>query len=259
MTLYVRQLQLRERIAASHDEFVVWDVGLGAAANPVTALRSVGDLPCRIHVESFDRTTAPQEFALQHANELAYLDGFTDPLRQLIATREVKFTTGACEVHWTLHVNDFPSLVSDASRAMRERGARLIAAPHVIFYDAFSPARNPEMWTLPLLSDLFALLMPDRPCSLATFSRSTMTRAALLLAGFFVGPGEPLAGKEETTVAANAPALLPKMLTRMWLERARRSHSAEPLRAPAYQQQALSEQSWQTLRAHPQFAIEENS
>jgi len=43
--LYVKQLQIVERLRASADEFVVWDVGLGAAAN---ALHAAGIPAARI-------------------------------------------------------------------------------------------------------------------------------------------------------------------------------------------------------------------
>ena len=38
--LYVRQLALATRLKQHEREFVIWDVGLGAAANPLTVLRS---------------------------------------------------------------------------------------------------------------------------------------------------------------------------------------------------------------------------
>ena len=38
-----------------------------------------------------------------------------------------------------------------------------------------------------------------------------------------------------------------------WLERARRSHSAEPLAEPVYRIAPLSPESWDRLQAHPQF------
>jgi len=109
------------------------------------------------------------------------------------------------------------------------------------------------MWTAPLFADLFAALDPARPCSLATYSRSSMTRAALLLAGFRVGAGSPTGFKEETTVAANAPELVSDPLDRRWLERARRSDSAEPLCEAAYRKSPLSAETWARLAAHPQF------
>jgi tRNA U34 5-methylaminomethyl-2-thiouridine-forming methyltransferase MnmC len=40
--LYVRQLRLPERLRRSSGEFVIWDVGLGAAANVLTVLRARG-------------------------------------------------------------------------------------------------------------------------------------------------------------------------------------------------------------------------
>ena len=80
-----------------------------------------------------------------------------------------------------------------------------------------------------------------------------MTRAALLLAGFRVGVGRPTGFKEETTVAANAPELLSDPLDRRWLERVRRSDSAEPLREPVYRKCPLLTETWARLAEHPQF------
>jgi len=37
--LYVRQLKIRERMREGAEPFVVWDVGLGASANAIAALR----------------------------------------------------------------------------------------------------------------------------------------------------------------------------------------------------------------------------
>ena len=62
-------------------------------------------------------------------------------------------------------------------------------SPHAIYFDAFSPAKNPAMWTLPVFQNLFRTLDPQRPCALTTYSRSTLIRATLLLAGFFFGVG----------------------------------------------------------------------
>jgi hypothetical protein len=128
-----------------------------------------------------------------------------------------------------------------------------VPPPHAILFDPHSPKKNPAMWTAPLFADLFRRLDPQRPCALATFTRSTMARAALLLGEFFVGVGHPSGLKEETTVAANQPGLLDEPLDRHWLERAKRSHSAEPLGGPVYRQAPLSPETWERLRLHPQF------
>src|SRR5437773_11618301 len=120
-------------------------------------------------------------------------------------------------------------------------------------FDAFSPAKNPAMWTLPLFSRLFQQLDPNRPCALATYSRSTMLRVTLLLAGFYVGAGHATGEKEETTIAANTLGLIDKPLDRKWLQRARRSDCAEPLHEPVYKKARLSPETGEKLQNHLQF------
>jgi hypothetical protein len=109
------------------------------------------------------------------------------------------------------------------------------------------------MWTLPLFTNLFQLLDPQRPCALPTYSRSTILRVTLLLAGFFVGVGHATGDKEETTIAANDLNLISEPLDRRWLERAKRSHSAEPMVEVVYRCAPLTADSWNKLQFHPQF------
>lgn len=244
--LYVNQLQLRERLQQHSGEFVIWDVGLGAAANALTVLRATGWLPCAIRLLSFDHTVEPLEFALQYAAELGYFGGYENHLQELLRARRVAFADGPQSVDWELHLADFPTLLAQPE-------ARNLPKPHAILFDAFSPAKNPAMWTAPLFANLFQLLAPQRPCALPTYSRSTMLRVTLLLAGFFVGVGHASGEKEETTIAANSLKLIAEPLNAKWLERARISYSAEPMWAPVYRQAPLSPASWEKLRTHPQF------
>ena len=109
------------------------------------------------------------------------------------------------------------------------------------------------MWTLPLFTNLYRCLEPTRPCAMPTYSRSTMLRVTLLLAGFYVGAGHATGEKEETTIAANTWELIDEPLDRQWLGRARRSTSAEPLHEPVYRQARLRPETWEELQTHPQF------
>ena len=249
--LYVNQLRLRERLKNHSGEFVIWDVGLGAAANALTVLRATRDLACNIHLVSFDHTLEPLEFALQHTAELGYFGGYEKHLEKFLREHRVTFQDGAQSVNWELQLGDFPKFL----KSKIENPKSKIPSPHAILFDAFSPVKNPAMWTLPLFKNLFQLLDPRRPCALPTYSRSTILRVTLLLAGFFAGVGHATGEKEETTIAANGLDLISEPLDRRWLERARRSHSAEPMIEPIYRIAPLTNASWEKLRAHPQFQL----
>lgn len=245
--LHVDQLALRERCFGYRGEFVVWDVGLGAAANALAVVRATGDVACPLRLVSFDITLEPLAFALAHADALEYLRGHESAVRGLLQHHTHEFADGARTVRWEVHTGNFAALIGGDAPAVR------LPKPQAILFDPFSPATNPGMWTLPLFEDLFRQLDPGCPCALTTYSRSTMVRVALLLAGFFVGRGRPSGAKEETTVAANRLELLDEPLDVAWLHRARKSGSAEPLRDAAYRQVPLAEESWARLAAQPQF------
>ncbi|HYG25127.1 MAG TPA: MnmC family methyltransferase [Verrucomicrobiae bacterium] len=253
--LYAVQLELGHRAVAAEGGFVIWDVGLGAAANAVTSIRHIAghvakaarEFITEVRLASFDRTTRALEFALGHREELSYLCGFESALKELIACGTATIEAGKLRVVWTLHRGEFPLLLAEAS-------TRDVPAPQAILFDPHSPRKNPEMWTVALFENLLARVDDLHPCVLANFTRSTMARTAMLLGGWFVGAGRSSGMKEETTIAASHRGLLKEPLDQRWLERARRSDSAEPLREAVYSQSRLSEENWQRLCAHPQFA-----
>ena len=259
--LYVKQLRLPERLAAHSGEFVIWDVGLGAAANVLTVLRATRAATCPLRIISFDHTLAPLQFALENAAALGYFTGYESLVKDFIVHHRAEFDEGPRKVLWELHLGDFPSLLRDVLPATRNtqpatrqpQSPTRLLPPHAILFDAFSPAKNPAMWTAPLFANLFRHLDPARPCALPTYSRSTMLRVSLLLAGFFVGAGHATGEKEETTIAANTLDLISEPLDQKWLTRVRNSTSAEPMWEPIYRQAPLSEDSWEKLQQHPQF------
>ncbi len=268
-TLYLNQLRLVERFRQAAGEFVVWDVGLGAAANVLTVLRAIQAVPGTLRILSFDHTLEPLEFARRHADALGYLRDYEDQVRDLLtrpatpgddtlpaAHRNITFRKDRALIHWEVFLADFPGLLEECrSRPTPDHHnlANRLSPPDAILFDAFSPASNPAMWTQSLFTNLYGRLDPGRACALATYSRSTMLRTSLLLAGFFVGSGHATGEKEETTIAANSLRLIAEPLDRRWLHRARRSTSAEPLSAPVYRQAPLSADTWEKLEAHPQF------
>ncbi|MBI3876891.1 MAG: hypothetical protein HY300_13225, partial [Verrucomicrobia bacterium] len=217
-------------------------------ANALAVLRAVRGLGGVVRLVSFDRTLAALQFALKHKTELGYLDGYEAAAGSLIESHSAEFKQGLQRVHWELHLADFPSFLAPATR-----GSAPPRPPQAILFDPHSPAVNPAMWTVSVFAAIHARLDPSRLCALATYSRATLVRVALLLAGFFVGKGGVLAEKEETTVAANSMTLLDAPLDRRWLERARRSDAAEPLCDAVYRRAPLRDETWARLQAHPQF------
>jgi tRNA U34 5-methylaminomethyl-2-thiouridine-forming methyltransferase MnmC len=291
--LYVRQLKICERLRNHSGEFVIWDVGLGAAANAIAVLRATREISGRLRLISFDNTTEPLKFALKNAAALGYLDGYENQIAGLLEvgrarcavrtpqrgvptrSRSVKFENGKLKVTWEFHLGDFPALLesragvppAQRTRQREQETASLslgagrrdacptLPAPHAIFYDAFSPAKNSAMWTLSLFENLVRTLDPQRPCALTTYSRSTMIRATSLLAGCFVGVGHATGTKEETTIAANTLDLIDEPLDSRWLARAARSDSAEPLSEPIYRRRKLLPETLEKLWRHPQFQL----
>ena len=112
-------------------------------------------------------------------------------VERLLAEGGVEFQNGQQWVKWELHGGDFPAL-------LRSSVAQQLAKPHAIVFDPWSPAKNPAMWCAPVFNDLFRLLDPARACAMPTYSRSTMLRVTLLLAGFYVGSG-PATGTRSIT------------------------------------------------------------
>src|SRR5215469_15230939 len=245
--LYVSQLHIRDRLAknSTSGEFVIWDIGLGAAANAIAVLRATTDIPGHLRLISFDNTAEPLEFALKNSAALGFVSGYEDRLNELLLAKKTAFRHGSLHVDWRFHLGDFPAWLT--------QGRRDVPPPHAVFYDSFSPAKNPAMWTLPVFENLYRALDPERPCALTTYSRSTVLRATLLMAGFFVGVGHATGLKEETTISANTLDLISEPLDHRWLVRARRSHSAEPLREPVYSRAPLSADSVERLVGHRQF------
>lgn len=253
--LYVRGLDLPGRLTShaggcgmdSDRPFVIWDIGLGGAANATAVIEAAAAHSVAIRILSFDRTLGQLAFALQHAGQLDCFGALTEAASALVKHGVCSFRHGKAAVEWSSVLGDFTALIgADAAAAW--------PAPHAILFDPHSPGANPEMWTLPLFRSLHARLDPEQPCSLATYSRSTAVRAGLLRAGFFVGAGGGTDTKEDTTVAANRRELLARPLDTRWLDRARRSHAAEPWTSPPHAARPLSPESWEQLRNHPQFA-----
>ncbi len=69
-----------------------------------------------------------------------------------------------------------------------------------VFFDPFSPSRNPELWSVDLFKNVYRSM--NEAAVLTTYSSAPQIRAALLESGFIIGRGPSVGGKREGTLAA---------------------------------------------------------
>lgn len=240
--LHVVQQRIVERAQAcraSGAPFVLWDVGLGPAGNALTTLDALRGTDALVEIHSFEIDLAVLEFALEHAGSLGYMAGWEPVLEELLTRGEVQALPG---VRWRLHRGDYLARMGDAP------------PPAAIYHDPYSPARNPQMWSL----EVFRAARErcgDGGCLLTNYTRSTAVRVTLALAGWAVGLGVATGDKDQTTIASTRLDWLERPLDQAWLRRVRASTNAAPFRGGCYAPGPISEADLRALEALPQFAL----
>jgi queuine tRNA-ribosyltransferase len=251
-SLYVGQSRLVERlrpVAGSGEPalpggappLVVWDVGLGAAANAMAAVLAYEEAaatgPVRpLLLVSFENDLDSLRLALRHDRLFPYLrhGGPATLLRQ--GRWRSKEHRG---LEWRLEEGDFLERVAEAPR------------PDLVFYDVWSGDAHAAAWTIAAFRRLAEAFGPW-PVELFTYSASTAARAALLAAGLWVAKGEPTTGRPESTVALSAAAVVVtrhELLGPEWLARWERSQARYPSDVTEDERASFDA----LVRRHPQF------
>jgi queuine tRNA-ribosyltransferase len=240
-SLYVEQSRLLARLQVCvRQPLVVWDVGLGAAANAMAAILAVegatgAAAARRLMLVSFENDLDSLELALDHTRWFKYLRHAAP--RALLSDH--RWNNGASTIEWLLLSGDFAARKFEAP------------APDIIFFDPFSFKTDSALWTLPAFREL-ALVCAEKPAELFTYTYSTSVRAAMLAAGFYVAKGRGTGPKAETTIglsqrAANGPHDH-ELLGAEWLVKWRRSDAQAPFGSGA------EDTSWHdAVSEHPQF------
>jgi queuine tRNA-ribosyltransferase len=242
-SLYVEQSRLSELLrtpgaTASLAPLVIWDVGLGAAANAMAAISAAQAPPAvsrPLSLVSFENDLDSLELALEHVRWFKHLR-HPGP-RALL--NDGSWTSKDGLIEWRLMRGDFAACKA------------LAPAPDIVFFDPFSFKTDGGLWTLNAFREL-AALWADEAVELFTYTYSTSVRAAMLAAGFYVAKGRATGPKAETTIAltsrAAAAAHPHELLGSEWLAKWRRSDAQMPLGA-------ASEMDWRAaIEGHPQFA-----
>jgi queuine tRNA-ribosyltransferase len=236
--VYVEQARLDERLGERSDEpLILWDVGLGAAANATAAIKCYETAKATrpFQIISFENDLDPLRLAATNVESFPYLRA--ELVNAILTDAEWRGE----KLSWKLLEGDFLSTMNHPP------------APDVIFYDMFSPNTSPELWTSAVFRKLFDRCR-DRAAELFTYTCSTANRAALLAAGFFVARGRNAGEKIETTIALTPTAFhLAKhnraLLSRDWLARWERSSAKFPSDIAPNEQSAFEK----IIRGHEQF------
>jgi len=217
-SIYVEQSHFQKRIKNNNDiPITIWDVGLGAGTNAMTALLHFDTLykekahKKKLNIISFDndldsfRLTAKNGIIFPHMRHGA-------PSRLL---NNKKWQSEENHISWILNEGDFSQFMNESE------------IPDLIYYDPFSFQTNGSLWSFDHFQKLYNLCS-DKTVTLFTYSSSTMVRAALLAAGFYVAKGVESGPKSETTVAFTQIDEFTENFTLLgdqWLQRFERSTS----------------------------------
>ena len=240
-SLYVQQSRVTQRLrGAEQGPLVIWDVGLGAAANAMATILAVERmLPAErargLRLVSFENDLDSLILALAHTKWFKHLQHAAP--RQLLA--EHQWRSDKADLDWALLAGDYTVRKFEAPR------------PDIIFFDPFSFKTDSALWSLAAFREL-ANVCADKATELFTYSYSTSVRAAMLAAGFYVAKGRPTGPKAETTIALSPLAAIAdhdhELLGSEWLGKWRRSDARAPFGADA------GDSSWQeAISVHPQF------
>ena len=252
--LYIEQSDLASRVVGTEEEapLVIWDVGLGAAANATGAIRCFEEQSAAgsvrpLRIISFENDLDSLRLAWRNHDRFPYLRHGGPPSILNDGRWEGYFARPEGEparpqLIWELIQGDFLETMTLAP-----------LPPDLIFYDMFSSKTCGDQWTLVAFHRLFAACK-GHPAQIFTYTCSTAARVALLAAGFYVAKGRRTGEKLETTIAFTPAALSQsgshELLGPDWLAKWHRSSAKFPAELESHRHSAFEE----AIRAHPQFA-----
>jgi tRNA U34 5-methylaminomethyl-2-thiouridine-forming methyltransferase MnmC len=229
-SLYIEQSKLEDKLQNAQSELVVFDVGLGAAANALATLHCFKKINKPARLVSFEIDLELIKFTLEHHSVFPHFKGYELILEKLLKDR--CWEEG--HIKWELHEGDFLETIDNVTSTC-----------HLVYYDPYSPKVNQEMWTTGCFRKLKEKCSPE--AEFYNYSQATPIRAALLEAGFFVGYGMSIGEKNATTQAAVELKNLNNPLDQRWFSRWQKSHTPYPYEC--LDNQALK----RTIEQHEQF------
>lgn len=240
--LYMAHSGLQE---SGKDSVVVFDVGMGCGAQ-LLALFDFFHSPDsnfkNLQIFSFDLEKEGLHALLSASQYFEGVRKYSNFVEQ--ACREDKILAQSAQgklLEWNFIGGDFRKTISEFSQTKTQPRA------DAIFYDFFSPASHPWLWTYDLFTEI-------RACShgqtrLITHSSATCVKAALAAAGWFVGHTIASGKKAKSIMAAGSMNELSDPLPAGFLATFERSGKPFCDAETEDSKKAITA----ALRAHPQF------
>lgn len=182
---FIGPCRIRE-IAREKGEVSILEVGFGLGVNLAATLYALKEVE---GLEKISYTTTEMDRDL-----LAFLPQVPIPdelAAEFAVVHELARAEQVVDDGRELHL-----LVGDA----RETLTSIEGPFDAVYLDAFSPKKNPELWTVDFFRELHRLITPEGLVS--TYSMAARIRLAFLAAGFAIGPGPKAAHKTEGTLAS---------------------------------------------------------
>jgi len=158
----------------------ILEMGFGTGLNALLTLQQAAEHNRAVYYQSLELYPLPVEQALQlNYGDSLHMQQELQQLHEAAWNEDVHIND-----HFVLHKSNVSLLDFIANRSF-----------DLIYYDAFAPAAQPELWTPSVFEKLFALLNPNS--ILVTYCSKSDVRRAMIAAGFIVEKIPGPMGKRE--------------------------------------------------------------
>ncbi len=188
-----------EELAKNNTEISILDVGFGLGYNVAVAFKKAVSVNPHIKLNIF--SIEKDETVLQKIKKLNIPDNLKDFYEKLNSLKKSEIKIGK-NIYSTYQLEDknlsLKIINAEGRKVIKDLVQEKIKFD-AVFWDAFSPKVNTEMWTV----DLFKLVkeIMKEHAVFATYSASLAVRKGLTEAGFKIGLVEPIGRKSYSTVA----------------------------------------------------------